>query len=165
MRFALLLLLFLLPGCSVFMAKPEVTLKNVKLVGLSSRDMELDFYFSVKNPNSIDLRLEDYSYDVNILSLPLAKGNATTSYVFYSNSSTDFLIPVKIPYDNLMEILKRDPNPDAIPYQIHAELSIGPGIGGMTVPLNKSGTFAIPGEIYPSWIKKKIGDFLKGLER
>jgi LEA14-like dessication related protein len=165
MKILLFLTLFLLSGCTVFMAKPEVTMKNVKMVGLDSKDMELDFYFSVKNPNSFDLRLEDYSYDVRIISLPLAKGNAKTSYDFYANSTTDLLIPVKIPYNNLLQIFKRNPSPDAIPYQIHAELTVSRGIGSMTIPVTSSGTFSIPGELYPSYIRKKIGDFLKGLER
>jgi LEA14-like dessication related protein len=165
MKILLFLSMFIFSGCSVFVAKPEITLKNVKMVGLDSKDMELDFYFSVNNPNSFDLRLENYSYDVKIISLPLAQGKANTSSVFYANSATDLLIPVKIPYQNLLEIFKRNPNPDAIPYQIHAELTIGRGIGTITVPVTKSGNFAIPGELYPSYIRNKIGDFLKGLER
>jgi LEA14-like dessication related protein len=165
MKILIFLSMFLFSGCAVFVAKPEVTLKNVKLAGLDSRDMELDFYFSVKNPNSFDLKLEDYSYDVKILSLPLANGSSKTSFDFYANSTNDLLIPVKIPYNNLLEILKRNPTPEAIPYQIHAELTIGRGIGSMTVPVTKSGVFAMPAKLYPSNIGKKIGDFLKGLER
>jgi LEA14-like dessication related protein len=143
MKILIFLSMFLFSGCAVFVAKPEVTLKNVKLAGLDSRDMELDFYFSVKNPNSFDLKLEDYSYDVKILSLPLANGSSKTSFDFYANSTNDLLIPVKI----------------------HAELTIGRGIGSMTVPVTKSGVFAMPAKLYPSNIGKKIGDFLKGLER
>jgi LEA14-like dessication related protein len=147
MKILLFLTLFLLSGCTVFMAKPEVTMKNVKMVGLDSKDMELDFYFSVKNPNSFDLRLEDYSYDVRIISLPLAKGNAKTSYDFYANSTTDLLIPVKIPYNNLLQIFKRNPSPDAIPYQIHAELTVSRGIGSMTISGNQLGHLLHPGRI------------------
>ncbi len=165
MKTLLFLTLIFLSGCSVFMTKPEITLKSVKMVGLDSKDMELDFYFSVNNPNSFDLRLKEYSYDVRVLSLPLAKGNAKTSYDFYANSTSDLLIPVKIPYNNLLEIFKRNPSPDAIPYQIHAELTVSSGIGSMAIPVTKSGTFSIPAGLYPSYLRKKIDDFLRGLER
>ncbi len=163
MKILLVLSMFLLSGCATLVAKPEVTLKNVKFAGLDSKDIGIDVYLSVHNPNSFDLSLTDYSYDLNVVSLPLARGSAKTSYDFYANSTTDVVVPVKIPYGSLVEILKRTPNPDSIPYRVHAELTIGRGIAFMTVPVTKSGTFAVPGELYSSMIRKKIGDFLKGL--
>ncbi len=163
MKILLVLSIFLLSGCATLVAKPEVTVKNVKFAGLDSKDIGIDVYLSVHNPNSFDLSLKDYSYDVNVVSLPLAKGSAKASYDFYANSTTDMLVPVKIPFSSLLEILKKTPNPDSIPYRIHAELTIGRGIAFMTVPVTKSGSFAIPGELYSSIVRKKIGDFLKGL--
>ncbi len=155
---------FLLSACTAFVTKPEITLKEVRMVALDSEGIDLDFHLSVRNPNAIDLKLKDYSYDLKISSLPLAKGTSRTTYDFHANSATDLLIPVKIPYEGLIDILKRRPDPDAIPYQLHADLTIGSGIGNLTIPVNKSGTFGIPKEYRPTNIWKKVGDFLKGLE-
>jgi LEA14-like dessication related protein len=162
MKKLLLLFTILLSACTAFVSKPEVTLKNVRIAGLDAEGIDLDFYLSVRNPNSFALKLNNYNYDVKIMSLPLARGNSQTPYDFYANSTTDMLIPVKIPYEGLMDILQRRPDPEAIPYQLHADLNIGAALGNMNVPVNKSGTFSIPKEYRPSNALKKLGDFLKG---
>ncbi len=163
MKMLLILSMLLLTGCASLVAKPEVTLKDVKFAGLDSKNIGIDVYLSVHNPNSFDLSLKNYSYDISIVSLPVAKGNAEASYDFYADSTTDILVPVKIPFSSVFEILKRTPDPDAIPYQVHAELTIGRGIASLTVPVTKSGTLAVPKELYSSALRKKVGDFLKGL--
>ena len=165
MKKLLLLFVFLLTACTALVSKPDVALKNVKFVAIDSEGIGLDFYLSVRNPNSFDLRLNNYSYDVKIMSLPLARGNSRTPCNFSANSTTAMLIPVKIPYQGLMDILTRRPDLDAIPYQLRADLNIGTALGNMNVPVNKSGTLAIPKEYHPSNTLKKLGDRLKGFEK
>ncbi|MBP1752502.1 MAG: lipoprotein [Geobacteraceae bacterium] len=165
MKILLVASMLFLTACSTFIAKPEITLKDVKLVGVGAEGFDLDFYFSVRNPNSFDLKLKDYTYDVKIMSLLLAQGSSQATQNFYANSTSDLLLPAKIPYSGLIDILKRRPNPDAIPYQLHADLNIGGAIGTTRVPIDKSGTFKVPKEYYPNNLLKKVGDFLKGLEK
>jgi len=165
MKKLLVLFTLLLSACTAFVSKPEVALKDVKLAALDAEGVGLDFYLTVRNPNSFDLKLKNYNYDVNIMSLPLARGSSQTTYDFHANSTTDFLIPVKIPYQGLIDILKRRPDPSAIPYQLHADMKIGAAFGDMNVPVNKSGTFSIPKEYQPSNVFKKLGDFLQGFDK
>jgi LEA14-like dessication related protein len=161
MRNLLILSLILLSGCTAFIIKPEVTVKDIKLVGLDTGGIDLDFYLSVKNTNSFDLKMKSYNYDVKIMALPLAKGASLETHDFYAKSAADLLIPVKISYNDLIEILKRRPNPDAIPYQLHADLTADTTLEEMIIPVNKSGTVYIPKEYRPSSMLKKIDDFLK----
>ncbi len=158
------LVMIFLTACTGMVTKPEVTLKDVKLAGIGPQGVSLDFYLQVNNPNSVDLKLKDYSYDVKIMSLPFAHGSSRQSYDFYAKSTTDLLIPVQIPYTDLLEILRRLPDPNAIPYQLHANLTMGTTLGSMAVPVTTSGTIAIPQKYRPQHALKKIGDFLKGLE-
>jgi LEA14-like dessication related protein len=160
----LFLSMLLLSACAAFVTKPEITLKDVKLVGLNSEGLDLDFYLSVYNPNSFDLQLKNYRYDVKIVSLPLAQGNSRTTYDFYSKSASELLIPVRIPYNGLIEVIKRRPNPDAVPYQLHAEMTVGAAVGNLTIPVNKSGTFRIPKEYRPKNVLNMIGDFINGIK-
>ena len=164
MKYLLFIPLILLSACTAFVAKPEVTVRDIKLAGANSSGVNLDIHLSVKNTSSFDLKMKGYSYDVKILALPMAKGSSAEPYYFCANSATDVLLPVKISPNDLLEILKRRPNPDAIPYQLHADLAVETSLGHMTIPVNKSGTVAIPKEYQPANIFKKVGDFLKGLE-
>lgn len=165
MKILLVLSMLLLSACSAFVTKPDVTLKDVKLVGLDSEGLDLDFYLSVYNPNSFDLQLKDYRYDVKIVSLPLAQGISRTTFDFYSKSATDFRLPVRIPYNSLIEVIKRRPDLNAVPYQLHAEMAVGSALGSFNVPVNKSGTFAIPKQYQPKNVMNRIGDLIKGLQQ
>lgn len=159
----LFLLFFPLVACSTLVSKPEVALKKVRLSGLDSEGVNLDFQFAVRNPNSFDLKLNSYDYNLKIMSLSLAKGNSGVVHDFLANSTTDLLIPVKIPHSGLIDILKRNPDPNSIPYQLQANLNLGGILGGINLPITKSGTFAIPEEYRSKNGLRKLGDFLKGL--
>jgi LEA14-like dessication related protein len=165
MKYLFFIPLILLSACTAFVTKPEVTVKDVKLAGVNSDGVTLDIYLSVNNTNSFDLKMKGYSYDVKILALPMAQGSSAEPYYFHAESATDAIIPVNISYNNLLEVLKRRPDPEAIPYQLHADLAVETSLGDMNIPVNKSGTVALPKEYQPSNIFKKIGNFLKGLEK
>src|SRR5512137_319625 len=102
MKNLLIVSLLLLTSCTTFITRPEVTVKDVKLVGLDTDGINLNFYLSVNNTNSFDLKMKGYSYDVKIMALPLAKGSSAEPYYFQAKSTTDALIPVKISYNDLL---------------------------------------------------------------
>ena len=165
MKYLLFILLILLSACTAFIPKPEVSVKDVKLSGVNSGGVTLDVYLSVNNTSSYELKMKSYNYDAKIMALPMAMGSSTEPYYFYAKTATDVLIPVKISYNDLLEILKRRPDPDAIPYQFHADLVVETSLGDMSIPVNKSGTIAVPRQLLPANIYKKIGDLLNGLQK
>jgi LEA14-like dessication related protein len=164
MKFALVIAALLLCSCTAFVKQPEVSLKDVKVVGLGADGVDVDFHLLVKNPNSFDLKMTGYTYDVRFMALPVVKGSSAETFTFYSNTSSDVLIPVKFGYREMLEILKRRPDPDAIPYQLHADIAMDTRIGGMNIPVNHTGTVSIPKEYRPSNILEKLGNFLKTRE-
>jgi LEA14-like dessication related protein len=165
MKYLVFIPLLFLSACTAFIPKPEVSVKDVKLSGVNSGGVTLDVYLSVNNTSSYDLKMKSYSYDVKIMALPMAMGSSTEPYYFYAKTTTDVLIPVRISYNDLLEILKRRPDPDAILYQFHADLAVETFLGDMAIPVNKSGTFAVPRQFLPTNIYKKIGDLLNGLQK
>ena len=96
--------------------------------------------------NPFDITLQGYSYNLNIMALPLAKGGAREQIRFRANDATDIRIPIRISYSDVIEILKRKPDPDKIPYHVTAGLDIETPVGQMTVPIDRKGTYAIPEE-------------------
>jgi LEA14-like dessication related protein len=156
-----LLILLLLAGCTKFVNKPVVEVKDLNVISLDAGGAGIELYLSVKNTNSYDLKLQGYSYDLKVMALPLAKGGAREEITFPSEAETDIRIPIRISYADLFEILKRKPNPDSIPYHLAAGLDLDTPLGQMTVPINSSGTYAIPKQYRPSNIVNKMTDFLR----
>lgn len=149
-----------LTGCSMFVANPEVVVNDVNVIGLDAGGVGIEFYLSVKNPNSYDLKLLGYSYDLKIMAMPLFKGGAREPVDFPGKSTTDLRLPVRISYRDMVEILKRRPDPNHIPYQLKAGFDLDTPVGALAVPFEKSGTYAIPERYRPSFYLKQITDFL-----
>lgn len=161
MKELLLLPLLLLAACSMIVEKPKVNLSDVRFAGLDGDGVTIDFLLTVTNPNSFDLPLNGYSYTVHMMALPLARGDSKDSVIFPGKTATDMLIPARLKYSDVLQILRRRPGLNEIPYQLTADLAVGTPIGDITVPVRKSGVVAVPEKYRPGTLLRKFGDFLK----
>ena len=157
----LLLLFTLLTGCTTLVQKPVVTVKDLNVVSLDAGGAGMELYLNVENPNPFEVSLLGYSYDLKVMALPLARGDAREAIRFPSGTATDLRIPIRISYADLLEIFKRKPDPDNIPYQIAAGLDLETPLGQLTVPVHKNGTYAIPKQYRPESILNNLSNFFK----
>lgn len=148
-KWFVLLPVILFTGCSLFMTKPEIAVKGVNISGLDRDGVKMDFMLAVANPNSYSLKLTGYNYNLIVADLPLAKGENHEVVEFNGNSTTDMRLPVRITFRDLLEILKRRPDPEHIPYRLTAGLDLQTPFGYTTIPVDKSGTFAVPQKYRP----------------
>ena len=145
------------------MEKPRVDLKEVRFAGLDGEGIDIDFLLSVTNPNSFDLTLYEYVYDLRLLALPLARGTSQQPQRFPGQTTTNTLIIAKVPYSDLIEIIKRRPGMTSIPYQLDADLRIGTSYGDFNVPVTRTGTLDVPEQYRPKNLLEKIQEFLNNL--
>lgn len=156
------LLLICTASCSTIFEKPSVGLKDVHLASLDSDGVSIDFLLAVTNPNPFDLPLTGYTYDVRLMALPLARGKSQNPVTFYGKSSTEMLIPVRIAYSDVLEILKRKPGLKEIPYQLNADLDLDTPVGTVKVPVRKDGVVSVPETYRPGNLLRKLDGLLKG---
>ena len=153
-------MLTLLGGCSAMVQNPVVTVKDLNVVSLDTRGAGMELHLNVENKNPFDITLRGYSYNLDIMALPLAKGGGREEIRFPANDATDLRIPIRISYSDLLEILKRKPDPDKIPYHVTAGLDIDTPVGQLTVPIDRKGTYALPKEYRPSNLLNSLTNFL-----
>lgn len=156
-----ILIFLLLTGCTAFVKQPVVKIKDLSVVSLDGGGLGMELYLGVMNPNFYDVKLQGYSYDLKVMALPLAKGAAREEVKFLSKAETEVRIPIRVSYADFYELLKRRPDPDAIPYQLIAGLDLETPLGQMTVPVDRKGTYAIPKQFRPSGILNRVTDFLR----
>jgi len=157
----LLLLFILLTGCTRFVNEPVVTVQDLNVVSLDPAGAGMELYLKVTNTNSFDVRLLGYSYDLKVMAIPLAKGGAREEIKFPAGGVTDLRIPIRVSYGDLLELFKRKLDPDKVPYQLAAGLDLETPLGQLIVPVNRSGTYAIPKQYRPSAILNKLGGFFR----
>ena len=159
--FCLLLLVLLFTGCTMFVKAPVVTVRELNVVSLDGAGLGMELLLTVKNSNLYDIKLLGYSYDLKVMELPLARGGARDEVSFPAGASTEMRIPIKVSYGDLLTVVTRSPDPERIPYLLSAGLDLETPLGHLSVPVNRTGTYAVPKKYRPGSILNRLGDFFK----
>ena len=163
-RFAsIVLLLFLLTGCSAFIQEPRITIKDTSLVGLDSSGIDLEFYLGVTNPNNFDLSLLGYTYDLRVMTLPLSTGGRQEAVIFPAGKDTDMRLPIHLTFSDLLEIIKRQPDFDKLPYQLNARLHLKHPLGETVIPVEKIDSLKVPERYRPGTAVERLRNTLRSL--
>jgi LEA14-like dessication related protein len=145
----------------MFIEKPDIAVKEVSLVGIDRDGVEMDVELGVTNHNSSSITLTGYRYQLLVSELPMSRGERREPYEFQGGTTTDIRLPLRITYRDLLEILKRLPDPDHIPYQLTADIDLDSRFGSFTVPVAKRGHLGVPQRYRLDNILKQLDDFLK----
>lgn len=158
-----LLLPALLCGCAAFVQEPRITLKEASLAGLDSSGIDMEFSLGVTNPNSFDLSLLGYTYDLRVQTLPLSSGGKQETIRFPAGVETGVRLPVRLTYGNLVEIIRHTSGLDRIPCQITASLQLRTPLGEMSLPVTKSTQLTVPEQYRPAAYIHLMRDALQGI--
>jgi LEA14-like dessication related protein len=160
---AVVILSFLMTACTSFIKEPQVAFKRMNVVTVDSSGIDMEFYLGIRNPNSFDFSLLGYTYDLKVMTLPLAAGGLQETLVFPAGEETDMRLPVRIKYGELIDILKRHPDPNKIPYSMDARLHMKTPLGEMLIPVTTSGTLSIPEKYRPDTYLERFRNILRGV--
>lgn len=154
----LLVMALLLAGCTTLVREPLVTVRDLNVVSLDAGGAGMELLLTVRNDNPFAVRLLGYSYDLKVMALPLARGGAREEVRFPAGAETDLRIPIRISFGDLLEIFQRRPDPESVPYAVSAGLDLETPLGFLTVPVRRTGTYAIPKQYRPAAILGKLSD-------
>lgn len=159
----ILLLLTLFTGCSYITQEPRIAIKGTGLTGLDSSGIDIEFYLGITNPNSFDLSLLGYTYDLRVMTLPLSTGGSQETVIFPAGKETDMRLPVHLKFSELLEIIKRQPDLDKLPYRMNARLHLKHPLGEMVIPFEKSDTLNVPERYRPGAAIDRLRDALRNI--
>jgi len=160
---AIVLVQTLLSGCAAFIQEPRITVKGTSLVGLDSSGVDIEFHLGISNPNTFDLSLLGYTYDLRVMALPLSTGSTQQTVIFPSGKETDLRLPVHLKFSDLLEIIKRQPDLDKLPYRMNARLHLEYPWGEMVIPVEKHDTLIVPEQYRPEAAINRLRDMLRGI--
>ena len=160
---AVFLLFTLLSGCSSIIREPRITIKGTSLVGFNSSGVDVEFYLGITNPNFFDLSLLGYTYDLRIMTLPLSTGGSQESVSFSAEKETDMRLPIHLTFRDMLEIIKRQPDLDRLPYRMNARLYLKSPLGEMVIPVEKVDTLSVPKQYRPEVAIDLLLDALRSI--
>ncbi len=109
-RMLFVLFLSLISGCSTLtgaLKDPELQLQQVDLGEADLSKATLIFHFLVKNPNSVDLSVDQLEYKLQVNGKPLTAGVLEEGLRVGARSSVTIPLPVAIKYSDLSSSLSQ----------------------------------------------------------
>lgn len=162
LRYYLVVLsLVAISGCASLVKAPHVTVRSTNIVSVDTAGFDIELLIGVENPNFFDVSLLGYTYDLQVMSLPLSSGGLQKGVPFPSGRSVDMRLPFRVHYTDLLGVVTRRPDFDRIPYSVDARLNLNTPFGELVVPVKKSDTFSVPAAYRPGTYFKRMLQPLK----
>jgi len=159
-RIGIAAFLLVLCACSLFFETPKVDVTDVAIVGIDPGGVDVEILARITNPNSFDIVLTGYTYDLQVHAMPFVEGGSSRKTTFPSRETIETRLPVRVTFSTLYELMKRRPDPDRIPYRLNGTLIVDTPLGEQVVPFRKSDLFRIPERYRPSGILDSLGTLL-----
>lgn len=139
--------LVLLTGCATQLGalKPEARVTDTKIQSLSFDSITLGVLVDVINPNRFNIPTGKLDLTLLVDGKQIAQASSTETTSLKAKESTQMVVPVKIPYSSLFNLVKTARNGNEFNFDVAGNLAIPmPLIGDINVPLNYSGKAPIP---------------------
>ncbi len=138
-----------------------MTVRSTNVVSVDTSGFDIELLIGVENPNSFDVSLLAYTYDLQVMSIPLSSGGLQKKVTFPSGQTVDVRLPFRLHHGDLLGILKRRPDLDRIPYSVDARLNLGTPFGEVVIPFKKSDTVSVPAAYRPGTYLQRMLQPLK----
>ncbi|WP_413584746.1 LEA type 2 family protein [Bdellovibrio sp. HCB274] len=143
--FALIILTLSLGGCSFFKdrygQKPEIDLANIYFQNTTPLSTTMVFVLNVKNPNKIDLNVEELTYEVQLDQKEFAKARADKQMKIPAGQSAQVELPLPVNFLKAIDGITKVLAGQDVGYEIIGEAKIS----GFKLPFNEKGQFNMNG--------------------
>ncbi|CAO2170690.1 unnamed protein product [Urochloa humidicola] len=125
--------------------KPEASLERVSFKSISRQGIELHSHVDVANPYSHRIPICEVTYTFKSDGKVIASGTMADPGWIAASGSTKLELPVKVPYDFIVTLMKDLGGDWDIDYVLEVGLTIDlPVIGTFTIPLTTEGEIKLP---------------------
>ncbi len=125
--------------------RPTVSLRGVRVQGLSADSAELVFDADVNNPYPVALPVTDAQYALATTGEPFLTGQADLAGTVPAGGSRTFSLPVSVSFGRLLSASRQLKAGQVVDYVAHLTLRVdAPRAGAIELPLRKRGKLPIP---------------------
>ncbi|TVU02947.1 hypothetical protein EJB05_51539, partial [Eragrostis curvula] len=125
--------------------KPEADLADLSVGHVGRDGATLAGRLDVRNPYSHSIPICEISYSLKSAGREVASGTMPDPGSLKASDTTQLNVPVKIPYDFLVSLVKDAGRDWDIDYEMRVGLTVDlPIIGNFTLPLTKTGELKLP---------------------
>ncbi len=144
-RSSVFLAIILIAGCAsvqnlMNINKPDVTVQNVRITGLTFNTIDLSFILAIDNPNAISISLAGFDYNLILNENSFLKGQQEKAISIESRSISQVDIPLQLSFKDIYNTFNTLSNKDSSDYEAKFGLNFNlPILGNTRIPISKKG--------------------------
>jgi LEA14-like dessication related protein len=143
---------------SSVLSRPQLTVKNVEITGISLGGIAANVVCEVDNPNAFQLSLGGFDYQLSLDQHPLVSGKANQGFSVPAQGKGMVSFPVEFRFTELGQGLLALFQKEEVGYGVKATMGFNSPVGVVNVPLEHNGTFPVPRLPEVSLAGASIGD-------
>jgi LEA14-like dessication related protein len=121
--FSLLVLLnlFLLGSCAPSLIKPDLSLQEIELTGVSFSSMDLAFIVKIKNPNPVGVKIEKLNYQLDLNDVSLGSGELLAPIFLKASGTGTVTLPFSTSFNGISNLVKMILGENEVHYQLRGK--------------------------------------------
>ncbi|PKN58809.1 MAG: hypothetical protein CVU56_03860 [Deltaproteobacteria bacterium HGW-Deltaproteobacteria-14] len=122
---------------------PKLHFKNLAVQGLSFQKIDVDFVFTIDNPNPLDVKLDTFSYALGLEGVQLLSGVNEQGVALKANGSSELALPVSLAFKDIFDAVDAASGKDNLTFGLSGDFGFNTPVGVAKVPFKEEGTFPV----------------------
>ena len=134
---------FALTGCSELEPfLPKVKFDKLSVRDISFQEANVDFVFSIENPNPVNVKLASFSYALGFEEVPLLSGDNADGFELKAMGSSPLELPVDLIFADAWNTVQATRGEDDIDFGLDGDFGFNiPELGKVDIPYDAGGSF------------------------
>ena len=155
----------LLVGCSLLPSSltdrlkpftPTISFQKLSLKKVSFTQADVDFVFSVKNPNPLQVKLSSFRYQLDFEGIKTLEGSDPNGLAIAASGSSELSLPVSLIYQELYKTVQAVKGKDDVRFGLSGEFGFMTPAGEVKIPFKEEGSFPAPRAPKVSFVSLKV---------
>lgn len=140
--FLCLAVLFGASGCDeVSEFLPKVSFDGLEVRSIDWEQADVDFVFSVANPNPVTIGLSSFNYDLDLETISFLSGDNPDGFQLEAEGKAPLVLPLDLRYDEIWNTIQATRGEDVVDFGLSGRLGFDTPVGEAKIPYNESGGF------------------------
>lgn len=123
--------------------KPTLSFDKVQLVDIDWEQATANFVFKVHNPNPVEVKVANFSYDLALAEQPFLAGTNADGLELASGGDTELVLPVSLKFTDAIATGQAVAGSDDVPFALKGDFGFNTPLGLITVPYEETGKLPV----------------------
>ncbi|TNF23952.1 MAG: hypothetical protein EP329_26190 [Deltaproteobacteria bacterium] len=122
---------------------PKLHFKTLSIQGLTFTSIDVDFVFTIDNPNPLDVKLDTFSYALGLEGVRLLSGVNEQGVALKARGSSELSLPVSLKFADIFAAVSSAAGKDNLGFSLSGDFGFMTPVGLAKVPFEEEGSFPV----------------------